>query len=109
MRRIAIDVDGYCPQGDSWHRDLVEQTGMRVGRRPAVFKPASVTEIHALRSFRQRERNLYGAEVEKERTCDIAVRARKAWDLWKEDLKRFLDLLGGSAPPRRGLGHTLCL
>lgn len=96
MKRIAVDVDGYCPQGDSWRRDLVEQMGMPVGRRPAVFVSATVTEIHALRSSRHREHNLYGTEIEKGRARDIAVRARKAWDLWKADVERFLELLGGS-------------
>ncbi len=69
---------------------------MPVGRRPAVFVSATVTEIHALRSFRQRERNLYGSEIEKGRARDIVMRARKAWDLWKADVERFLELLGGS-------------
>ncbi len=86
---------GGTPGAGIWWSQWV---WLSVGVRPFLRRRPWL-EIHALRFFRHRERNLYGADVEQERTRDIAIRARRAWDLWKADLERFLTVLGGREPP----------
>ncbi len=87
MKRIAVDVDDYLPGGESSHRDLVEQMGMAVGKRPAVFAPATIARLHALRAFRHRERNLYSAAIRKQRVREIAAQALALWTEGQRDLE----------------------
>ncbi len=89
MKRIAVDVDDYLPGGDSSHRDLVEQMGMAVGKRPAVFAPTTIAHLHALRAFRHRERNLYSAAIQKQRVREIAAQTIALWTEGQHDLKEW--------------------
>ena len=62
---IARQVDGFLPQGPSWHRELLEQMTLNVPDiRPPVLQEATAKLLEEYLGFRHVVRNLYTWELE---------------------------------------------
>jgi hypothetical protein len=65
---VASTIDGSVPDGESWHRDLLQQMGREMqGIRPALFSEETVNLMDELRRFRHRIRNIYSFNLVPER------------------------------------------
>ena len=68
LTRIAVEIDGSKPSGDSSHSVLLNRMGAEnPGIRPAVISSESLDILHELRRFRRRERNIYGYMINTEK------------------------------------------
>jgi hypothetical protein len=99
MSRIASDVDHEpIARGDGWHIGLLKRMSHPIADvRDAVIGPDLYSKLDRLRSFRHRERNSYGLQLD---SCIVLERAKEAviaFDVFRIDVERFLDLL--SAKP----------
>ena len=66
--QIAVTIDGELPQGEDWHRLLLEQMKNEIpGIRPAVISTRSGEILDDLRKFRHVVRNVYTHYLDSER------------------------------------------
>lgn len=71
--RVAVMLDGELPEGEAWHRLLLEQMGKPVNSgRPALFADPLLRQLDEYRRFRHRVRHIYGYELEAERVMELA-------------------------------------
>ena len=59
FRRIAIECDGYSPDGDTWHRDLLDAMAQPTERRPAVISKDLHDALKEYLGFRHMFRYAY--------------------------------------------------
>lgn len=52
LKRIAVELDGSSPSGDSWHRDLLSQMAQAGEKRPAVISPGLCARLAKYLAFR---------------------------------------------------------
>lgn len=93
MSRIAVDIDGAkIGNADGWHATLL----LRMARpfpdvRDVVLSAEAYTLLDDLRSFRHRERNSYGFNLNPVIVQDRARQAVQAFLLFKSQVMRFLE------------------
>lgn len=59
FKRIALEIDGYLPSSDRWHRDLLDAMTSATTNRPAVLGPELRNELAVYMGFRHFFRHLY--------------------------------------------------
>jgi hypothetical protein len=98
---IARDVDAMpTDRADGWHRAVLLQMKQPVGgRRPAVLSDELYSRLDALRSFRHRERNTYGGEIDEERVIEIAAGVPETMEIFSKAIDALSDALSGSPSP----------
>ena len=75
---IAGRIDRSTPQGDKWHKELLEQMTLDVpGLRPPVVTLQTAGALDPLRGFRHVFRNIYGFSLSADKTLGL-VRALPA-------------------------------
>ena len=95
LKRIAEEIDQSVPSGSEWHRALLRRMAKGVeGLRPAVLKAETVEKLLPYLGFRHFFRHSYTFEIDWEKVKPLAVNARAVLEVFKDDLKRFLDKLG---------------
>ena len=76
---------------------LATTYGQRSGSlRPAVLKAETVEKLLPYLGFRHFFRHSYTFEIDWEKVKPLAVNARAVLEVFKDDLKRFLDKLGAA-------------
>jgi hypothetical protein len=77
FRHIAADVDQSLPTGQEWHRDLLRQMSIALGRvRPQVLSPDSVQRLDEFLRFRHVVRNVYAFQLDFERIARLMRQLR---------------------------------
>ena len=99
MSRIANDVDGAkIGNTDGWHATLLLRMARPYpGIRAAILSAEAYTLLDGLRSFRHRERNSYGFNLDPVIVQERAGEAVRAFLVFKSEILRFLD-----RQPKRG-------
>ncbi len=94
FKRIAEDLNGGIPSGDSWHRDLLIDMKLNLpGLRPAVISEDTFRLLADFLDFRHRFRNIYGFELDDKKLAAIEAKFSGALENFKADLKVFLNFL----------------
>ena len=94
FKRIAPELNGGLPEGDAWHRRLLENMALDIpGVRPAVLRSATAASLDEFLRFRHLVRNIYGFELLPDRLIDLARRVAPAWKIVEEDLTAFAGFL----------------
>ena len=93
MSRITIDVDGEpIAHGDGWHVGLLKRMSHPIAdRRGSVIGPDVYSKLDRLRSFRHRERNSYGIQLDPGIVLERAKEAVVAFAGFRSDVAQFLD------------------
>ena len=109
LEAIANEIDGYMPQGDSTHANLVDGMAVEVSEvRPAVLNERTRELMHNVRRFRHVVRHRYALEL---KTNDVAKNFREVRKLaheFEKDYRRFVKHMtedkndGGDQPPSPG-------
>lgn len=101
FKRIAPELNGGLPEGDAWHRRLLENMAMDIsGVRPAVLRQATAASLDEFLRFRHLVRNIYGFELVSDRLLDLARRVVPTWQDVHADLTAFaafLEKMAGKA------------
>lgn len=52
LKRVAVEIDGSVPSGDSWHRDLLDQVTRAEEKRPAAISQGLRSRLNQYLAFR---------------------------------------------------------
>jgi hypothetical protein len=86
LKIMAENLDDYVPKGDTWHKSLIDQMASTVWQREPVITKDTAHGLHALRSFRHRERNSYTFDLDKVRVMELGEQVFDVMHSLKNDL-----------------------
>lgn len=90
FKRIALDVDVDMPQGE---RQLLEQMAAPKAERPPVISESTFELLQEFLAFRHMYNNIYGEELEYEKTEENAKRVGDLFTMFSEELDTFIVFL----------------
>jgi hypothetical protein len=90
FKRAAQAFGSSPPQGQSWHRDLLDGMAVPVASRPAVISASLRDRLDDYLTFRHRFRNLYGFELEYERMAELVLGCASTLGQLEVELDAFL-------------------
>lgn len=91
---IARHVDGTLPEGETWHRDLLQQMAKeRPGIRPAVIGAETAARLDTFRRFRHLVRNVYTFQLQPDKMEELFVLLLPLWEQLERELEAFADFL----------------
>lgn len=93
FKRIALDVDVDMPQGEQWHTQLLAQMAAPKAERPPVISESTFELLQELLAFRDVYNNIYGEELEYEKTEENAKRVGDLFTMFSEELDTFIVFL----------------
>lgn len=82
-------LDGSVPQGQSWHRDLLDSTTQGSPNRIAIFASTTRDLLATYLDFRHVVRHGYARRLRPDRTRALLLEAPKVWAVVREGLERF--------------------
>ncbi len=97
FERIAREVDAQLPGGSRWHKDLLEQMTKKQPERPPVISEKTYPLLEALLDFRHKVRNIYGSEIEYDKTEAHAKAIGELFANVSQELRTFTDRLAQQA------------
>jgi hypothetical protein len=102
MERIAKQIDGNPIEKDqSWHRAIILRMSHPYGAvRPPFLSPLTAASLDAMRSFRHRERNSYGSDLDYRLVLELADAAVLVPGMLKSELQTLSAFLERSSPKK---------
>lgn len=98
LTKIAKDLNGGVPQGEDWHRRLLDQMAMDLpGIRPAVISKEFIQHVKPYLGFRHIFRNLYAPQLEWDRMQPLITDARAVSHRFAREMKFFQRFLRSAA------------
>lgn len=94
---VASELNHSVPSGSDWHRRLLERMGMDREERPALLSAETVHHLREYLAFRHVVRNIYGYEIDPERSRLLLERYPPVWREVEADVKRFITWLNALA------------
>lgn len=72
FQTVAKGIDDYVPEGENWHKILLEQMALSLDdRRPPVISEELAGVLMEYLAFRHRVRNIYGFQLQWERMARL--------------------------------------
>ena len=100
--QVSRVLHGGTPDGQDWHRRLLERMGQPTEERPAVLREASIASLQELLRFRHLVRHLYAYELQPESVERLRTLALALWPEVRGELNAFQGWLTGPwASPSR--------
>jgi hypothetical protein len=93
--QISRVLNGGTPDGQDWHRRLLERMGQPTEERPAVLREASIASLQELLRFRHLVRHLYAYELQQEPVERLRTLALSLWPELRGELNAFRGWLTG--------------
>jgi HepT-like protein len=91
---IAKHIDQSIPDGETWHRDLLNQMAHDVTDiRPAVIGQDNATSLDEFRRFRHLVRNVYATNLVPDRISKLMSRLPNLWKSLRAELLAFADFI----------------
>jgi hypothetical protein len=89
--RVSVQINGEVPGGSQSHKELLDRTGMEVpGKRRALWRQASLEDLHELRKFRHFFRTNYAVKLNRDKVLAVADRALAAISRIEQDVQDFI-------------------
>lgn len=88
--QISRVLNGGSPDGQDWHRRLLERMGQPTEERPAVLREASIASLQELLPFRHLVRHLYAYELQPEPVERLRTLALSLWPELRGERSRLL-------------------
>ena len=95
FKRIAIQVDGGPPRGESWHQELLERMTGASPNRPPVISKALARSLQDYLGFRHLFRNLYSYRLEWEHMRNMVNACEETLRRLESELDLFLKATEG--------------
>ena len=73
LKRIVLEVDGVCPSGRAWHRELLDLAAAPTAARPAVLSADTREMLAPYLQFRHVFRQAYTFDLEWRRMSDLVL------------------------------------
>ena len=94
FEKIAINLDGGIPGGESWHRDLLDSMSLELeGIRPPLIGENMHRRLGEYLRFRHLFRSLYGFELDKKRMRTLYEDMEHVYRDFKKQESDFEDFL----------------
>lgn len=91
---IATQVDDSAPEGEAWHRQLIDQMAREIPEtRTAVIDEFIAAALDEFRKFRHLVRNVYTIHLDSERMRLLVDVLPSLWEQLQKDLLKFADFL----------------
>ena len=91
---VADTIDDHIPQGESWHKDLLDQMcGEIEGIRPALLTDITKEPLEEFMRFRHRIRNIYSFNLVPERLKILVEKLPGLYEQVNSDLQDFSQFL----------------
>jgi hypothetical protein len=91
---IAKRVDGNLPDGETWHRDLLQRMTQDLpDRRPAVISGETAARIDEFRRFRHVVRSAYTINLVPAKMAGLMKGLPELWPRLRAELLAFADYL----------------
>jgi hypothetical protein len=92
MAKLASDIDGSpVSHADGWHIALLRRIANPYsGLRPAIISTETHAIFNTLRSFRHRERNSYGADLDFDIVVERSREALSGLSMFRDEVLAFL-------------------
>ena len=87
--QISRVLNGGTPDGQDWHRRLLERMGQPTEERPALLREASIASLQELLRFRHLVRHLYAYELQPEPVERLRTLALALWPEVRGELNTF--------------------
>lgn len=90
FKRIAIELDGGLPQGEAWHRQLLDRmsTGNRL--RSAAISAALYETLSEYLAFRHVVRQSYSFHLQWQKMSELVLNCEMTMRVFEEELESFL-------------------
>lgn len=93
---VALQLDGSLPQGEAWHRDLLDQMTLDLpGLRPPIISPVVRQALDEYRRFRHVVRNVYADSLDPLRVGELVERLAPVWAQLQAEFSALADFLDG--------------
>ena len=97
---IAAAVDGTVPQGQNWHRMLLDQMVVEVPSvRPALISEETRRMLEDYRGFRHGVRNVYAFRFDQAKVSELVEGVPAVFSHVRAELLAFADFLSQQAAP----------
>lgn len=94
FRRIALEMEGTLPEGENWHRQLLNRmSGEIESTRPAVISNDLKNTLDEYLRFRHLFRHLYGFELKWSRCRNLVENMDQTFMELNVELKEFENFL----------------
>ncbi len=90
FKRVAEEIDMDEPQGENWHKDLLQQMSRSRASRPSVISEKTAAALTLILKFRHRLRNIYVFELEIRKTVENAQEVCDIFDGLSTELDTFI-------------------
>ena len=91
---IARHIDSSIPDGETWHRDLLNQMACEVADiRPAVIDQNNAKLLDEFRRFRHLVRNVYTINLVPDKIKKLVSNLPKLWNSLQAELLAFADFI----------------
>jgi hypothetical protein len=93
FKRIAVELDGALPQGDAWHRKLLDRMARDSSRRPAVISPELTAMLDQYLSFRHVSHYSYSFHLQWSKMASLVSGCEETMQRVENEIDQFLRTL----------------
>lgn len=90
LKRIVVESGDALPEGDLWHRKLLNQASAPTEHRPAVLSEELKTRLRPYLDFRHVFRHAYTFDLRWEKMCELVLDCDATLAALHEELAAFL-------------------
>lgn len=95
LRKVATKIDGSIPEGDRWHKDLLDQVSIEIPQvRPAVISKSLRDELIDYLAFRHVIRNVYPFDINVQKVEELLDKLSAAHQHLTNEIEVFREFLG---------------
>lgn len=98
LKRVATELDGATPSGESWHRELLEAMTTSTERRAAVISEGLRDSLSEYLQFRHFFRHAYTFELRWDKMRSLVLGCEATLVMLEDELNKFLRGGGGTVP-----------
>jgi hypothetical protein len=95
LRKIATKIDGAIPEGERWHKDLLDQVAVEIPQvRPAVISKSLRDELIDYLAFRHVIRNVYPFDINTQKVEELLDKLPAVHQHLTNEIEVFREFLG---------------
>ena len=90
FKRIAKEIDGFLPQGATWHRDLLDQMSISNSQRTSVISKMMREHLIDYLHFRHVFRQAYSFQLQWRKILPLVKELKETWRGLELELDAFV-------------------
>jgi hypothetical protein len=89
FKRVAVEIDGEPPQGEIWHRQLLDRMARPNEKRAAVISEALKDKLRSYLEFRHVFRHAYTFELRWEKMAELVLGCEGIFSQLESEMNHF--------------------